>query len=134
MRILITLLAFFALPAYAADVTIQWQLPTEDCNGNPVAVEQVEILIDTASIPASDQLCPREGGTVDAVPTGLDQVIDAGDRDGSLTVNLTAGQTYYARMRVRTGFGWTNLSNEMSVTIPPDAAPGSAPILLNFGG
>jgi len=134
MRILITLLAMFSLPAAAATATIQWELPTEDCAGQPVGtIEQVEIFLATSPIAASGQECPADG-VVDAPPADFDQAIDAGDQDRSLTVELTAGQTYYARMRVRTADGWSNLSNEVSLDLPEESVPPGAPLIINFGG
>jgi len=58
-------LVLFALSTFAvaAPVTLEWDLPTVDCAGNPVAatdILELEIYISTTSIPSSGTLCPPE--------------------------------------------------------------------------
>lgn len=130
--VMLLLAAPFAL---AAPVTIEYQLPTETCEGQPIAageIEAMEIYVSAGPIPASDVACPDPGQPVDPVPQSYSTMIEATDQSGSVTVDLIGGQTYHVRARVRTAAGgWSNLSNEMTKAVP--AAPVSAPVLIRIG-
>ena len=106
------LLVVLAGVAMATEVTLQWTLPTLDCEGN--ALDQtllgpVEIYISESTIPAGGAPC---SDPADAPPSGFTPVtVPAGTTE--VTIDLEAGKTYFFRSRVQgQGSKWSNLSNE----------------------
>jgi hypothetical protein len=106
-----------ATAAMATEVTLQWTLPTLDCEGNPLdqsTLGPLEIYISESTIPASGAPCsepadtPPSGFTPVTVPPGATEV----------TIDLEAGKTYFFRSRVQgPGAKWSNMSNEATHTI-----------------
>jgi hypothetical protein len=113
-------LLLFALAgvAQATEVTLQWTLPSTDCEGNALSVVDLgtlEIYISETTIPSSGAPCstPAENP-----PTGFTPV-SVLPGDTSVTVDLAAGKTYFFRSRVQGPGGlWSNLSNEATHVIP----------------
>lgn len=128
------LLALVAPLALATPVIIEYELPSETCDGQPIdsaQLEAMEIYVSAGPIPASDQECPPPGGEVDQPPESYSTMIEAADQSGAVTVDLIGGQTYYIRARVRAAEGWSNLSNERQVSVP--TRPVRAPVLIRIG-
>ena len=127
--------------AKAADVTINWQLLTTDCNGDPMEAtdyDEIEIFVAEDPIPALDITCPTEGdpSTVDARPAGGNVILTARSPNaltGDINVNLLGGQTYFARARVSDQSGnWSNLSAQVEVVVPQGIV--RPPVIIQIGG
>lgn len=135
MRNALTLIVALLLApaiALAAPVTIEYQLPTQDCDNQPIGeILEAEFYVSAGPIAASDTVCPALGEPVDTVPTEFSARLDGTGSNGVLQVELIGGVTYFVRGRVRTAAGWSNLSNEMSFAVPE--RPGKAPILIRIG-
>lgn len=116
--------------ATAVETTIEYQLPVEDCGGNPVGdILEMEIYISAGPIPASDVPCPAPGAQPDEPPESYSSLIAGDTSRGSVQVDLFPGP-YYARARVRTADGWSNLSNQLHLVVPGRPA---APVIIRFG-
>lgn len=127
---LAVILAALSPQVYAASLEINWQLSTSDCQSSttPAPVTEMEIYIDSSSIPASDLTCPPSGQPVDVPPAGgsIVQVVTPEPGDNTVTVDLPAGVTYFIRARVRNSDGhWSNLSiqRETFIEFPVPGAP-----------
>lgn len=121
-RVVVGWLALFCLlvwasAALATEVTLQWTLPTLDCEGNPLdqtLLGPLEIYISESTIPAGGAPC---SDPADAPPSGFTPVtVPPGTTE--LTIDLEAGKTYFFRSRVQgQGAKWSNLSNEATHVI-----------------
>jgi len=114
----ILLMLAFCGAASATEVTLQWTLPSTDCEGNAIAVGTLgtlEIYISETTIPSSGAPC---SSPADVPPAGFTPVsVLPGDTE--VTVDLAAGKTYFFRSRVQGPGGlWSNLSNEATHDIP----------------
>lgn len=131
-RFWLGLLLLFPLLASAADVTIQWTTPTTNCDNTPIVpgdLTEMEIYIDTQSIPALGDPCGVER---DTPPTGgTITVVTPDPNTNSITIDLPAGQTYFLRARVRGQGGlWSNLSDPEAQKIVPFPRPGVPSITI----
>lgn len=117
MRYLLALLCLFPLLANAADVTLEWQWPTEYCPangqtiGDPLPIEDIQ----SAEIYISETTIPRQPGTCtadpDVPPNGA--IIQAvSTPETSVTIDLACGKTYFFVMRVQANGQWSNFSAE----------------------
>ena len=124
-RLLPILLLLLAPCAWATEVTLQWQLQPQDCEGNamdPSSYDTIEFFVADSPIPASNTSCPGDAGyAVDPRPVGGNVVLTAQSPNalqGDIPVNLLPG-TYFARARVSdTDGNWSNLSLELQVDVP----------------
>ncbi len=112
--------------AWGADLTIGWQLPTENCDGTSLVageITQIEIYVSESPIPAADLPCSTPG---DDPPQGPGVVVTPADPNANeITINVDPG-TYWWRARVGKATGeWSNLSNQVTRTIeiPKPSAP-----------
>lgn len=130
IRTILALIALLPALALATETTIEYDLPTTDCAGQPIGdILEMEIYISAGPIPASDLTCPEQGGAVDEPPASYSSLIAGDTSQGSVTVDLFPGP-YFARARVRTADGWSNLSNQAELVVP--GRP-SAPVIIRFG-
>ena len=120
-RIAILTALFFASPALlAAELTLQWQIPTQLCDGTalPAAdLTNIEIYIDETPVPG-----PAPGTECDDPiqdpPAGFTPTV-APATDGTVTIQVAGGKTYFARARVQHVTGtWSSLSLQASADVP----------------
>lgn len=149
-RIVTALCCLLPAIALAAPVTIEYQLPTQDCDNQPIGeILEAEFYVSASPIPASDTVCPAPGEPVDTVPTEFSARLDGTGSNGALQVELIGGVEYFVRGRVATQaidpetgllavdengdpvLQWSNLSNQISFAVPE--RPGKAPILIRIG-
>ena len=135
MRYLIALLSLISISAFAAPVTVSWQLPDQYCDGSqilPGDITNMEIYVSTSTIPASDVSC---GGTPDTPPPGgTATVVSPTPSDNQMDIDLSPGLTYFIRARVQDANGeWSNFSNEVQrfVAFPRPEVPTITIINLN---
>lgn len=125
---------FVTAPVWAVETAIQYQLPTVDCDNQPIpagSITAMEFYIDAMPIPASDVRCSASSDTRDTPPAGIVAVVPAQPSDGEVRVNLAGGVTYYVRARVQGADGeWSNLSNQREITLP--ATPLQAPVIIRW--
>lgn len=117
-QLLTLLLCLVAFSVHARQVTVSWELPTLDCNDNPIVagdIGQVEIYVSESSIPAQDERCST---TPDPAPAGFTPIeVPAGNT--SISFDLAPGKTYFLRARVAGPGGvWSNLSTQASALVP----------------
>ena len=114
----IALMMSLAVPATATEVTLMWEQPTLDCEGNSIAgmvFGGVEVYVSDRPIPTSGE--PRSNPP-EAPPSGFSAIEVDGDLT-ELTIDLAPG-TYYFRVRIQGDTGeWSNLSNEAVHTVGP---------------
>ncbi len=135
-------LVFLANEAMAADVTLQWDLPTTDCDGAPQPIaDELEIFVSTEPIPAASDNTPTkcerddQGAPIDVRPAGGGVVLTAQTPNaerGTLDVQLLGGQVYYVRAWLRVGNEWSNLSRQLQMDIPRGAL--NVPTIIRLGG
>lgn len=135
--IVVAWLMVAAQHALAAPVTLEWQLPTSNCGGDPQPIaDELEFFVSTSPIPASDTSCPIDAGyAVDPRPAGGGIVLTAQTPNastGSIDINLLGGQTYFVRARLRVGVEWSNLSLEVQRDVPAEVL--EVPVIIRFGG
>ena len=104
-----------AVPASAAEVTMEWDWPTQYCGGEALPLsdlQQAEIYVSETTIPrvptscvAGDTDTPPPSAIVATVPTS----------DTTINIDLTCGKTYFFVMRVQAGGEWSNFSGEVSL-------------------
>lgn len=138
MRILVTaLLLCLTAAANAADLTIQWQIPTQACDGTPIPaadLTNIEVYVSDQPIPgpgAGETGCeattppPPAGYTPTVVPA----------TDGTVTIQVDGGKTYYARARVQHISGeWSGLSNQGQQTVPLGRIQPPSVLIIPLGG
>ena len=131
--ILMVLLSLISTSAYAVQTIIEYELPTDTCEGttiDPSVIAALEIYIDTQHIPAVEINCPQVGTPTDVPPSGLN-VVNAVPSDGSVTIDLVGGQTYYIRARVQDQSGdWSNLSGQHIEEVP--RSPLNVPVIIRM--
>jgi len=100
-------------PAFAADVTIEYSWPESYCNGDPLAIGDIQ----AAEIYISESTIPRnspDGCTgADDVPPPSAILATVDTPDTQVTIDLECGKTYFMVMRVQGAAGeWSNFSGE----------------------
>lgn len=117
-------------PAFAADVTLTWNWPTQYCDGEALPLTDIsaaEIYIAEAPIPRVPSAC---NGEADVPPSGaiIQQVTTP---DTSVTIELPCGKTYYFVMRNQVTSGeWSNFSTEAMRTL--ECARPGVPIIISL--
>jgi hypothetical protein len=122
-------LLWLSAPAYAAEVTLTWQYPTQYCDGEALPIESIqkmEIYISETEIPRVPGPCGTEQ---DVPPSGaiIQQVVTP---ETSVTVELTCGKTYYFVGRIQASNLWSNFSAE-AMRIVDCSRPG-VPIIISL--
>lgn len=136
---LVAVASFAAIGAgvtHARETTMDYELPTECCDGrslSPDDIQTLEIYISAGPIPAADVPCAATEAERDSPPDSFSELIQTGDLTGSVSIDLFPGP-YFARGRVQSVEGeWSNFSAEIQLTVPGPLRP---PVILrwNLGG
>ena len=111
----------FAGIAQARELRIDWEAPTQRCDGTAIESADLgvlELYLDTNPIAGPEQQSDGCSGAQYDPPEGFTPTT-APVSDGSVTVTAEAGKTYYARARISDAAGtWSNLTHQVSVTVP----------------
>lgn len=130
LGVLFVALCAVAMEAKSVERTYGYELSTTNCVGETVDLsyyDQLELYVDVTPIAASGVSCPDDPGFTPDVPPSAVNTVAIGTAELSLTggtvsIELLSGLTYHARARVRNTDGtWSQLSNEVTVTIPAGA-------------
>lgn len=118
--VLLAAILFGDPDAWGATLTIEYQLPTQYCDGttlNAADITDLEIYVSEATIPAADAPC---SSPVDDPPQGPGVVVTPADPNLSqIDLDVAPGLTYFLRARVRDTQGnWSNLSNQVQRNVP----------------
>lgn len=134
MRIALAIFCcFFSLSVAAKEVTIQWSMPANNCDGQPQPMaDEIQIYIATAPIPANADPCESVADEIPTGPTVVETITSLDATTGQVVVNLLGGQTYYVRARLRVGTRWSNLSAQAVRELELD--PLSPPVVIILGG
>lgn len=118
MRYLALLLCLIPLYANAAEVTLEWNWPTEYCPtagqtiGDPLPLTDIvaaEIYVSETTIPRVPGSCGAES---DVPPNGA-IIQQVSTPDTTVTMDLECGKQYHFVMRVQVATGeWSNFSAE----------------------
>jgi|SRR5688572_3757492 len=109
MKKLLYALVFFPVLSSAADINLNWTLPTTAENGTPLtgaqAITSIQVYLATATIPNNSGQAPT--ATLTGTPTTIVQ---------PFVVNV--GQTVFARLRACNSAGCSAFSAEKSILVP----------------
>lgn len=139
----ILLVLMMAVPAFAASVTVNLTLPTENCDGSTIGpLQDVVLHFDVNPRPAgpsmpgtprvsSNPLCDTSSFTQYVYP--FTEVVNPPTFPHVLQLGESEQErTFYVTASARTADGESVYSNEMSVVVPPLGLSPNPPVVINL--
>lgn len=126
-------LTMLSVPAFAADVTLSWQWPTQYCNGDNLPLTDIvaaEIYIATSPIPRVPSSCDENEQDVPPSGAVIQQVTTP---DTTVAITLDCGSEYHFVMRVQAANGeWSNFSAEAMRDLTDECGRPGIPIIISL--